>query len=214
MHQPHFYFDFISPFAYLAWTRLPAIESECQVHIEPVPVLFAGLLNAHGQLGPAEIPAKARWVYRHVARQANRHGIEINPPVHHPFNPLIALRVVSLPLPGEQRNQLIDALFRAVWVEARHVAEPEVVMAVADSVGLDGMVLVDAANTPKNKELLRRHTEQAIADGIFGVPTVRAGNEVFWGFDDLQNLIEYLKGNDPISGQLWGELPEPSATRR
>jgi len=86
-----FYFDFVSPNAYLAWTQLPALAAQYGTAIEPVPVLFAGLLEAHGQLGPAEMPAKTRWMVRNNLRKAARLGVALNPPAFHPFNPLLAL---------------------------------------------------------------------------------------------------------------------------
>ena len=123
-----FYFDFVSPNAYLAWTQLPSLAARFEHAIEPVPVLFAALLEAHGQLGPAEIAPKIRWMTRNNLRKAALLGVELNPPAFHPFNPLLALRVSSLPLETSQRWVMVDALFRAVWVRGLHVSEAGVVM--------------------------------------------------------------------------------------
>jgi 2-hydroxychromene-2-carboxylate isomerase len=93
-----FYFDFISPYAFLAWTQLPALAKRCRTTLEPVPVLFAGLLDAHGQKGPAEIPAKRRYLFKDIARKARRLGFpSISAPPAHPFNPLLSLRISYLP---------------------------------------------------------------------------------------------------------------------
>ena len=91
-----FYFDYISSNAYIAWTQLPALAKRYDLAVEPVPVLFAGLLEAYGQLGPAEVPVKAAWMAKNNLRKAVRLGIPLRPPVHHPFNPLLALRISSL----------------------------------------------------------------------------------------------------------------------
>src|SRR5690242_9358903 len=153
------YFDFVSPNAYLAWTQLPALAARHGAAVEPVPVLFAGLLEAHGQLGPAEVPAKSRWMAKNNARKAVLLGVPLNPPAFHPFNPLLALRVSSLALDGAPRRALIGALFEAVWVRALHVSEPAVVARVGDEIGLDGAALVARAQEAECKARLRAQTD-------------------------------------------------------
>ena len=176
-----FYFDYISPNAYLAWTQLPALAQRNRCSIEPVPVLFAGLLDAHRQLGPAEVPPKMQWMWRNIARKAAVSGIQLNAPAFHPFNPLLSLRASSLPLQSEQKLKLIDALFGAVWRRAQHVAEPAVFQQVATEAGLDGAALIAQASLAECKAQLRKQTDQAIAEGVFGVPTMAVGTELFWG---------------------------------
>jgi 2-hydroxychromene-2-carboxylate isomerase len=212
-----FSFDYISNNAYLAWAQLPALAARFDCAIEPVPVLFAGLLAAHGQLGPAELPAKARWMAKNVARKCLQLGVPINPPAFHPFNPLLALRASSLPLEPPARRALVDALFRAVWVRSLHVSEPAVVERVADEVGLDGAALVAEAGRPDAKERLRRQTDDAIARGVFGIPSMEVDGELFWGYDDFPYLELFLAGKDPLAAAGWtGDFvpPRPSAVRR
>src|SRR5215831_9421049 len=92
-----FYFDYESPNAYLAWTQLPKLADRYGFTVEPVPVLYAALLDAHGQLGPAEVSAKGRWMSRNLLRKALLLAVPLNPPAFLPFNPLLALRVTLLP---------------------------------------------------------------------------------------------------------------------
>jgi 2-hydroxychromene-2-carboxylate isomerase len=198
-----FYFDYISPNAYLAWTQLPTLARRNGCSIEPVPVLFAGLLEAHRQLGPAEVPPKMQWMWRNIARKAALIGVPLNAPVFHPFNPLLSLRVSSLPLQPEQRLRLIDALFGAVWIRSLHVAEPTVVEQVAAEAGLDGAALIAQASQAECKAQLRKQTDQAIAEGVFGVPTMAVGTELFWGYDDLPFLQRFLDGKDPTGPVSW-----------
>ncbi len=212
-----FYFDFVSSNAYLAWQRLPRLVAERGAELEPVPVLFAGLLEAHGQLGPAEVPAKALWMWKNNLRKAKLLGVPLLPPAFHPFNPLLALRATSLAAPGTEQRTLIDALFRAVWVERRHVSEPPVVEQVADAAGLDGARLVARAATPEAKSRLRDQTAAAVAAGVFGVPSMGLGSELFWGYDDLPFLERTLAGADPLDPDQVpdaSEAPRPSAVRR
>lgn len=211
-----FYFDYISPNAYLAWTQLPAIAERNGCVIEPIPVLFAGLLEANRQLGPAEVPAKMRWMWTNVMRKAAVIGVPLNVPAFHPFNPLRALRVSSLGMDAKQRLALVDALFAAVWVHGLHIAEPSVVRKVATDTGIDGAALVTRADQPECKAQLRSQTDRAIADGVFGVPTMVVGDQLFWGYDDLAFLQRFLDGTDPID-RMGGDrsvLPRSSAVRR
>jgi 2-hydroxychromene-2-carboxylate isomerase len=212
-----FYLDYLSSNAWLAWTQLPALAARHGGTIEPVPVLFAGLLEAHGQLGPAEIPAKIRWMVRNNLRKAALLGVPLRRPVHHPFNPLLALRASSLPLGARERAALVEGLFRAVWVDGLHVSEPAVVARVADAAGLDGTRIVAEAQAPEAKARLRQQTDDAIARGVFGVPTVEWRGELFWGYDDFPWLELVLAGRDPLdpdTAAQWTGPPRPSAVRR
>src|SRR5262245_32739011 len=217
-----FSFDYISNNAYLAWTQLPALAGRFGCTIEPVPVLFAGLLAAHGTLGPAEVPAKSRWMVKNTVRKALRLGIPFAAPAFHPFNPLLALRASSLAsLDTTKRHALVDALFKAVWVRGLHVSEPSVVAQVADEIGLDGTTVVADASQPEAKERLRRQTDDAIARGVFGVPTMEVGDELFWGYDDFPQLEMLLAGVDRrapagLPGMFTGTFApaQPSAWRK
>ncbi len=210
-----FYFDYISSNAYLAWLVLPGMAAGHGYRVEPIATLFAGYLEAHGQLGPAEVPTKAYWMWKNNMRKAALLGNPINPPAFHPFNPLLALRISSLPLADDDRKRLIDGLFQAVWVDGLHVTEAEVVAGVADRAGLDGTALVAAAQQPDTKERLRRQGEEAIAAGAFGVPTMIVGDELFWGYDDLPYLKLLLAGQDPLDpSRVPAAAPRASAMRR
>lgn len=211
-----FYFDYISSNAYLAWLELPRLAARHDRSIETVPTLFAGLLGAHGQLGPAEIPAKAAWMFRNNLRKAALLGVPLNAPLHHPFNPLLALRVSSAPETEDERARAITALFRAVWVERLHVSEPAVVERLLDGAGLRGAELVGRAQGAEAKQRLRADTDAAIARGVFGVPTLIVGDELFWGYDDFPFLDQHLAGNDPLTPDAvarWAGKSSPSAMR-
>lgn len=196
--QLYFFLDFISHNAWLAWHQVQALAARNDLVIEPVPVLFAGLLKAHGQVGPAEVPAKLKWMTWNVLRKARQHGIPLAPPHTHPFNPLLPLRVACCELPRAQRLDLIQRLFRAAWAESRAVSEPEVVAAVITEAGLNADLVLAEAQSETVKARLRSNTEAAIAAGVFGVPTLIARGELFWGFDDLEHLESFLRGVDPL----------------
>lgn len=210
-----FHFDYLSPYAYLAWTQMARIGGAHQREIDPIPVLFAALLAHHGTRGPAEVPARRRYLIKDVARLAHQFGVTIDAPPSHPFNPLLALRLTSLDMPADQRRALIDALFAAAWRERREISEPEVVAAIAQGVGI-GPDRLEEANGEAAKVRLRAQTDAAIAFGIFGVPSMVVDGELFWGCDSLPHLERFLTGNDPVPADFtarWAHL-KPSAQRR
>ena len=210
-----FYFDFISPYAYLAWTQIHGLAARYDRSVEPVPILFAALLNSYGQKGPAEIPPKREYIFKNVLRIAHRLGVKLEPPPSHPFNPLLALRTASLSISKEDRRRLIDELFAATWGGGSGIVEPEDVLACAARAGLDGAALVTKAGTPEAKEQLRRQTDEALGRGVFGVPTVITDGELFWGYDSFPDIEVRLAGRDPLPAELlerWRKLLA-SATR-
>jgi 2-hydroxychromene-2-carboxylate isomerase len=210
-----FYFDFISPYAFLAWTQIGAIAKRHDRVVEPVPILFAALLDAHGQKGPAEIPAKRRYTFKDVARKAHRFGLpRIELPPAHPFNPLVSLRVASLPLAHDARARIIDALYYAVWTKRQAIDAADAVIAVLGGAGFDGAPLVESAQTPEAKLRVRTATDAAIAQGVFGVPTVIADGEMFWGSDALADLDLFAAGKGPDLTDATRADPPIGATRK
>jgi 2-hydroxychromene-2-carboxylate isomerase len=217
MRNIRFYFDYESPNAYLAWTQLPKLASRYGFSVEPIPILYAALLDAHGQLGPGEQPAKGRWMNKNMLRKAALLGVPLNPPAFLPFNPLLALRVTILPLETDQRRALIHALLEAVWVRRLHVSDPAVVERIANELGLPGAALVTQAQASEIKNQLRTQTDKAIAEGVFGVPSMIVGDELFWGYDDFPYLELFLAGKDPLDAAAWQQWSHPvpaSSVRR
>lgn len=210
-----FHFDFVSPYAFIAWTQVHAIAERNGRAVTPVPVLFAGLLDAHGTKGPAEIPAKRTYTFRDAYRKAHRLGLPaLRPPPSHPFNPLLALRVASQPLDPAPKRRLIDALFESAWVLGAGVETPAAVLAAASRAGVDGAALIRAASEPESKERLRAATAEAVANGVFGVPTVLVDGEIFWGTDGLELVEAFVRGEDPVPKDLsWAERPATAMRR-
>jgi 2-hydroxychromene-2-carboxylate isomerase len=192
MRSLTWYFDFVSPFSYLSFRQLDALPDDVAVELRPV--LFAGLLQHHGQKGPAEIPAKRRWTYRWCVWQAAQLGIPFRFPAAHPFNPLHYLRLVLAAGPTREH---VGRIFDQIWTTGADPGDAAAFAALARELGVDETRLA----SPEVKDALRRHTEDAAARGIFGVPTFEAGGEQFWGADALGFVNAYLAdpavlGND------------------
>lgn len=209
-----FVFDYISPYAYLAWTQLPALAARCGRAVEPVPVLFAGILQALDTRGPAEVAPKRAYLYKHTLRLARGLGVPFAPPPAHPFNPLLALRVTAA-LPAQERAPVVDALFGAVWAGGGGVEGEARVEALLRGAGCDAAALLAAAQTPGVKARVREATDEALRAGAFGVPTFLADGELFFGVDSLGHLEAFLRGEDVLCAEdlaRWREL-RPSAVR-
>ena len=211
MASLRFYFDFISPYAYLGWKAIHAVAERHDRTVEPVPILFAGLLSHFGHKGPAEIPPKRTYIFKHVLRLAAEAQLPLSPPPAHPFRPLLGLRICGLPqLSDDERRRAIDALYDATWGDGPGIEDPTVVAGLLDAVGLDGGALCEAATQPAAKQRLIEATQAAVADGVFGVPAVRVDEELFWGYDAFGHVEAFLEGKDPISQddlQKWSDLP-------
>jgi 2-hydroxychromene-2-carboxylate isomerase len=185
MKTADWYFDFISPFAYLQSEALQRFDG--RLAIRPVPVLFAGLLKHWGQKGPAELATKRRFTYRQVQWLAGRNGIPFRFPPQHPFNPVRALRAaVAL---GASMDA-IHTIFRFVWGEGRDPNDPAEWAELARR--LNAPDLDARCNDDAVKSQLLRNGEQALAAGVFGVPTLAVEGELFWGFDATDMALDWL----------------------
>lgn len=200
------YFDFISPFAYLQWRRLRRDHPE--VALNPKPLLFAAILNHVGQLGPAEIPQKRRHTYRIVLWQARAAGIPLHFPPTHPFNPLPALRLC---LAAPDRMQAIDAIFAHIWEHGRLADSVEALADVAASLGIDDPAAI--ARDEVKRELLA-NGEEAMALGVFGVPTLRVRDELFWGNDATELALAFARDPGTLDAEMRRVDAIPEAVQR
>jgi 2-hydroxychromene-2-carboxylate isomerase len=203
-----FWFDPISPFAYLAFEHLPQALVGCTYAVEYRPLLFAGLLKHWGQKGPAEIEPKRAWTFRHIAWLAHQHGMALQMPAAHPFNPLPLLRLCVAAGPN---RRVVEAVMRHVWRGGGDAG---------DAVRLDALTRELApprdASSDDVKAELRANTDDAIARGVFGVPTFECDGRLFWGLEALPILRAALLGDAWFEGATWGEAgrPHPGVSRQ
>jgi 2-hydroxychromene-2-carboxylate isomerase len=183
MRQVNWYFDFISPYAYLGRYELERLGPD--VRVEYRPVLFAGLLNHWGQRGPAEIPGKRTWTYRWCTWHAAQRGIPFRFPAVHPFNPLGYLR---LAIAANGSPAAVRTIFERLWTTGVDPSAANVLDELATSLGISREQLSE----PRVKESLRANTDAAIAQGVFGVPTLVVDGEAFWGADAMDFARAYL----------------------
>ena len=192
----YFYFDFLSPYAYIAWTQIHALAHKYQRSVQPTPILFGALLKHWGQRAPIEHPARRNYIFCDALRTATRLRVPLFPPKIHPFNPLLALRTCLVVKDQPQRQKLlIDKLFASVWAGGPGIIEPEVIRLFLNELELDGTTILQQTENETIKLQLRNNTEQAIDQNIFGVPSLVVDGELFWGFDSFSNLEGFLGGN-------------------
>ena len=185
------YFDFISPYAFLNFHRLGELDGRVEVRMKPV--LFGAMLDHWGQRGPAEIAPKRTFVYRQAHWLARRRGLAFKGPEAHPFNPL---RLLRLALHLGVTRDVVERLFRFVWQDGLIPENAAAWRALTAELGVDD---ADAAlSRPEIKDALRRNTEEAIAAGVFGVPTLLLDGRLFWGDDATQMALDYLADPAPF----------------
>ena len=179
------YFDVISPYAYLQTGDLHRLPADTEIVAKPV--LFPGLLNHWGQKGPAEIPAKRLHTYRQCAWMAAGRGLPFRMPPAHPFNPLSALRLLCALGPTVEEAKVA---MRTVFGEGHDPSTADGLAALGRALGIDDPAGHAASDAAKAK--LRANTDEAIAKSVWGVPTFEARGELFWGADSFPMLLAYL----------------------
>ena len=195
------YLDVISPYASLAFERLPQALEGISHAVSYQPVLFASMLKAHGNLGPAEFKPKREWTYRHVLWLAQAQGTPLRMPAAHPFNPLALLRLaLACSHDGQPNRWVCETIFRHVWAEGGDPNDPQ---RLADLTQRLQPVLDPAGEAVK--ALLKDRSGQAIAQGVFGVPTIEAEGKLFWGLDALPMLRDCLSGGAWFHGSDWDD---------
>lgn len=187
------YFDFISPFAYLQHCEFSRLPNDCEIVYKPI--LFAGLLNHWQNVGPAEVPPKRIFTYKHCYWRAKYLGIEFKMPPAHPFKSLTALR---LAIALDNQPSVIQTIFEFIWRQGKSFEDPSAVQALSQQLAINSVNELTTQETVKSA--LRNNTELAASENVFGVPTFVSqdnNRELFWGLDAFEMLLDYI--NDPTA---------------
>lgn len=188
-----YFFDYVSPYAYLADTQLAALCERTGATLRYRPFYLGGVMQASGNAPPINVPNKGRYLFTDVQRWSARYGVPLNPNPHFPVNTLGAVRAAVAAVAEPRFADLHRALFRGVWVEGQNLADEAVLRAAIDAAGLDGAALLARGKDPAVKDTLRRNGEEAVERGAFGAPTFFVGDEMFWGNDRLDFLEDALR---------------------
>ena len=208
MTQVDFWFDPVSPYAYLAFERLPEAFVGLSYTVAYRPIVFAALLKAHAHKGPAEIEPKRAWTFRQVHWLAHRAGIAIETPLRHPFNPIALSRLAwACAAEGATPSRYVcERVLRHVWQGGADAEDRARVEALVAELAPRADPASDA-----NKQRLRAATDQALARGVFGVPTLGIGDKLFWGFDALDMAAALLRKDPWFDAPHWEREGAPRA---
>ena len=182
-----FYFDVGSPAAYLAWTQMPRIGRETGAHIDYKPFLLGGVFHATGNRSPTEVPAKGKYMLEDLGRFARRYGVPFGNNPHFPINTLLLMRGAT-GLQMREPTRLLaycDAVYRAIWVDAKNMNDPATVGGVLHAAGFAPEQLLALAGETGVKEKLKAVTQAAVERGVFGAPTFFVDGQMYWGQDRL-----------------------------
>jgi 2-hydroxychromene-2-carboxylate isomerase len=188
-----FYFDFSSPYSYLAATQLPALAGRHGAKVEYRPFVLAAVFKATSNDMPAKVPAKGQYMFMDLQRWAEFYGVRFKFSSHFPANTIKAMRLVVVAEEQGKAEPVTLGLFRAMWAEDRDLNDPVVLGDIAEKAGLDPVAALAAIETQPMKDRLRAYTDAAIAKGAFGAPAMFVGDELFWGNDRLDFVERALK---------------------
>jgi 2-hydroxychromene-2-carboxylate isomerase len=196
LHRLEFFFDVGSPTAYLAWTQLPAIAKQADVQIQYKPMLLGGVFKATGSTSPASVPAKGRWMQQDIARWAARYGVRYQHNPAFPINTLTLMRAATgqLALGQPALEAFLHAVFPALWADAQDLGAPETLAQLLFSAGFDAPSVLELAQLPDTKSRLLATTQEAVARGVFGAPSIFVDDVLYFGQDRLEFVREALLG--------------------
>ena len=188
------FFDVGSPASYLAWTQLPDLCHRAGATLVHRPMLLGGVFQATGNASPVSVPAKGRYTFIDLARFAKRYGVALRMNPHFPINTLTLMRAASgVQFHAPQRLQdFLRATFQAIWIDGVNLNDPALAAQVLTEAGFDAAQLLGWAGEAEVKAFLRTNTEEAVARGVFGAPTMFVGSEMFFGQDRLDFVREAL----------------------
>jgi 2-hydroxychromene-2-carboxylate isomerase len=208
-----FHFDVISPYAYLAFESLPKALEGISHSVTYKPVLFGAVLKHFGQLGPAEVAPKRTWTYRQINWLAKEQGVNLQMPASHPFNPIALLRLaLACGEQGACNRYVAQTLFEHVWQGGNEAGDAQRLAALVEK-----LQPKRAPDDAAVKAELKANTDAAVAQGIFGVPTMAVEGQLFWGLDALPMLRAYSQGDAWFESPAWqaaSDLPAGVVRKR
>jgi len=193
-HTLEFYFDYGSPYSYLADTQVEAIAARAGATLVRKPILLGGVFKATGNHSPIEVPAKSKWTAFDMPLWARHYGVPLQRNPFFPVNTLALMRgAVAAQLDG-LFERYHPAAFKAMWVDGRNLNDPAEIASVLAAAGLDPAIFANRIQEPDVKDRLKALTDEAVGRGVFGAPTCFVGDQMFFGNDRLPFVERALKG--------------------
>ena len=189
-----FYFDILSPASYLAWTQLPNLVDPHLIDYRPI--FLAGVFKGSQNIPPILNPSKARYMRQDFLRCAQHYNVPMHFNRSFPFNSLVPMRILAaLTSDSELFHRVLHVLFESTWVNDHKVDELQALNAALSDAGLDADALIALGHDENSKRLLQQETEAAVERGVFGAPTFFVGDEMFFGQDRLDFVVQAIQKN-------------------
>jgi len=185
-----FYFDFISPYSFLAHKEIRKIESKTGIKIKYKPILLGGLHNLHGIKAPAFIPAKAKHMIRDCKLIAERNNIRFKFNSYFPIRSLNLMRGVLVAEEDNIKNYYIDNIFNAIWQDGLNMNDEIIIQKIYKNLNINPKTFSLRSESSLIKDSLRKKTNEAYEKGIFGAPTFVSNNKIFWGQDRIEFALK------------------------
>ncbi len=204
-----FYFDFLSPYSYLAWTWV----REQALDFDYIPVSIPSIVASFETKGPAQIEPKRNYLFKDLLRKTKLLNVPFTTPKHLPFNALYALRLALKSTAGDQQKTIIDTIFRAGWEHGLDIGSDDELKKIFAEKGLDCQEFFPKMENKEARHALKRNIENCLQAGMFGVPSFKVGEEIFWGHDSIEFLKMYLNGMDPLDQKKYQQFIEKFTPR-
>ncbi|MFA6236181.1 MAG: 2-hydroxychromene-2-carboxylate isomerase [Bacteriovorax sp.] len=199
MKEIDFYFDFLSPYSYVAWTWV----REQKYKFNYIPVSVPSIISHLGTLGPAQIVPKRNYLFKDLLRYTRLNNIPFTTPMQLPFNSLYALRLALPEVSGSSQKEVIDAIFRAGWEFGQDIGSDDVLKNILTEAGLPAEEFFAKMESKESRVQLKSNIGQAIGRNLFGVPSFLVDEEIFWGNDSIKYLEMHLSGSDPLDHEKY-----------
>lgn len=195
----NFYFDFLSPYSYVAWTWVRAQDYDFTY----IPVSIPSIISHYGTLGPAQIKPKRNYLFKDLLRYTKMNNIPFTSPKNLPFNSLYALRLALAEVSGESQKEVIDTIFRAGWEHGLDIGSDDVLREILAQKGQPVEDLFAKMEAREARIHLKNNISKALEQDLFGVPSFLVDEEIFWGNDSIKYLEMYLAGSDPLDHEKY-----------
>jgi 2-hydroxychromene-2-carboxylate isomerase len=185
-----FYFDFISPYSFLAHKEMRKIENKTKIRIRYKPILLGGLHNLHGIKAPAFIPAKARHMIRDCKLIAERNNVKFKFNSYFPIKSLNLMRGVLVAEEDNIKKYYIDNIFNTIWQDGLNMNDENIIFKILKNLNINPKTFALRSTSNSIKDSLRKKTSDAYEKGIFGAPTFVSNNKIFWGQDRIEFVLK------------------------
>ena len=185
-----FYFDFVSPYSFLAHKEIIKIEKKNSIKIRYKPILLGGLHNLHGIKAPAFIPAKAKHMIRDCKLIAEKNKIKFKFNSYFPIRSLNLMRGVFVAEEDDYKSYYIDAIFNAIWQDGLNMNDENVIEKILKNLNVNPKTFLLRSASSSIKDSLRKRTNEAYEKGIFGAPSFVSNNKIFWGQDRIEFVLD------------------------